>query len=160
MKKAVIVALLVMAGTMLIAGGYVAPAGSGDSAKVPCDDGDVYVNYKTKLMWQDSPYGDKEDGAYKSNRSAGKAGKWKYAKNYCSNLHYAGYSDWRLPKVAELTELHDRTRGLKNTIGMDFWSSTPSKKNEYWAVYAVFESQPYSHMKSDSHYIRCVRCID
>ncbi len=50
MKKAVIVVLSIVVGTMLVAGGNIVSAGSGDSAKVPCDDGDVHADYKTKLM--------------------------------------------------------------------------------------------------------------
>ena len=160
MKKAVIAVLLTAVATMGMAGGDLMPSASYDNSRKPCDIGDVYVDYEKRLMWQDAPYGDAADGAYKHNRSAGKAGRWSYAKNYCRNLTYAGYDDWRLPMVGELTNLFDKKRGLKNTIGVDFWTSTPSEGNKYWSVYAVVKAQPYEHNRGDSQYIRCVRCLD
>jgi len=33
--------------------------------------------------------------------------KWPDAVNYCENLELAGHSDWRLPALAELQNLHD-----------------------------------------------------
>ena len=149
-----------LAGTMVMAGGDLMPSASYDNSRKPCDTGDVYVDYEKRLMWQDAPYGDTADGAYKHNRSAGKAGRWSYAKSYCRNLAYAGYDDWRLPMVGELTNLFDKPRDLKHIIGMDFWTSTPSEGNKYWSVYAVVKGQPYEHNRGDSQYIRCVRCLD
>ena len=160
MRKVILTALFVTAGTLLMAGGNIMTSGSNDNSKKPCDTGDVYVDYEKRLMWQDAPYGDVADGAYKYNRSAGKAGRWSYAKNYCRNLTYAGYDDWRLPMIGELTNLFDKLRGLKHTIGVDFWTSTPSEGNKYWSVYAVVKGQPYEHNRGDSQYIRCVRCLE
>ncbi len=160
MKKSAIAILFMVAGTMVMAGGDFMPSASYDNSRKPCDAGDVYVDYEKRLMWQDAPYGDAADGAYKHRRSAGKAGRWSYAKNYCRNLTYAGYDDWRLPMVGELTNLFDKPRGLKHTIGVDFWTSTPSEGNKYWSVYAVVKGQPYEHNRGDSQYIRCVRCLD
>lgn len=160
MNKGVLGVLFIAAGAMLMAGGDIMPAVSSDNAKKICQMGEVYIDHDTNLMWQDEPYGDKEDGAYKHNRSAGKAGSWRYAKNYCSSLVYAGFDDWRLPKIDELVKLYDKKIRFKNTIDVDFWSSTPSKGNTYWALYSVITGQPYAHKSSDTHYIRCVRCLD
>jgi len=152
--------LLLTAGTIVMAGGGIAPAGLYDNARESCDRGDVYVDHKTKLMWQDAPYGDTEAYAYKHNSSAGKAGSWRYAKNYCNYSSYAGYDDWRLPKVDELVDLYNRKIRFKHTIDVDFWSSTPSKGDTYWSVFAIITGQPYAHKRSDSQYIRCVRCLE
>ena len=160
MKKIIFAVLFAAAGTMVMAGGDLMPSSCADNARKSCKEGGVYVDYKTNLMWQDEPYGDVEDGAYKNNRSAGKAGRWRYAKSYCSNLVYAGFDDWRLPKIGELVKLYDEKLMLKNTIDVDFWSSTPSKGNKYWALFSVINGQPYEHKASDSHYIRCVRCVE
>ena len=160
MKKIVAVTLFMAIGTIVIAGGDIRPSGSYDNARKSCIDDYVYADYKTNLMWQDASYGDAEDGAYKHNRSAGKAGRWKYAKNYCSTLAYGGYDDWRLPTVGELQDLNDgRTFKFKHTIDVDFWTSTPSRGDTYLSVYAIITGQPYEHKSSDTQYIRCVRCL-
>ncbi|SFV64664.1 hypothetical protein MNB_SV-6-307 [hydrothermal vent metagenome] len=151
--------LLVAVGTFAIAGGDIGALSSEPEPEATCKADAVYIDYKSGLMWQDAPYGDTEDGAYKHNRSAGKAGRWKYAQNYCDDLEYAGFSDWRLPKVDEITHLYSKKLKLKNNIAMDFWTSTPSKGNTYYSVYAVIEGQPFAHKRGDTQYIRCVRCL-
>ena len=49
---------------------------------------------------------------------------WTNAVAYCSNLVYAGYSDWRLPSVTELSRDEDEgaTNGLVSVL--DGWPST------------------------------------
>ena len=126
-----------------------------DSSRVE----DVYKQYKEKLMWQDEIYKDHEEGAYKNRRSSGKAGSWNHAIDYCDNLNYAGYTDWRLPTVNELEGLHAYVRELKHSLAADFWTSTPDKVGFYWSVYTA-DGYSYKHKKRDSHYIRCVRTID
>lgn len=161
MKKIVIAALFMAIGTMAMAGGDLRASGNQDNARKSCSDDNVYVDRDRNLMWQDAAYGDLEDGAVAHNRSAGKAGRWKYAKNYCNTLVYGDYNDWRLPTVGELSDLYDGTRiRLQHTIDVDFWTSTPSRGDTYWTVYAIVTGQPYAHKGSDSQYIRCVRCLD
>ncbi len=160
MKKIAIVALLIVTGATVMAGGNIIPSTSYKNADKSCKDDKVYVDYDENLMWQDASYGDAEDGAYKRNYSAGKAGKWKYAKNYCSSLFYGGYDDWRLPTIGEMVKVYDKKLGFEHTIGTDFWSSTPSKGRTYWSLYAIINGQPYAHESSDTQYIRCVRCLD
>lgn len=160
MKKIALAALFMVIGTMVMAGGNIHSAGSQNDARKSCEDELVAVDRDANLMWQDAPYGDAEDGAYKNNRSAGKAGRWKYASNYCSTLVYASYDDWRLPTVGEYQDLYDgEVTRFKHTIDVDFWTSTPSKGNTHWSVYAIITGQPYEHKNSDSEYIRCVRCL-
>lgn len=159
MKKVIVSVLLATFGSFVMAGGDIVPNPDEIMPEASCRANDVYVDYRGKLMWQDAPYGDIEDGAYKNNKSAGKAGKWQYANNYCSELDYAGHSDWRLPKVKELSELYMKKNKLKNNETEDFWTSTPSKGDEYFVIYGIVEGFPYKRKKSDSHYIRCVRCL-
>ena len=160
MKKGILALLIMAAGSFAVAGGDLMPSAAGDNAKKQCDAGDVYIDHESNLMWQDAPYGDLEDGALRHNRSAGKAGRWRYAKSYCSSLIYAGFDDWRLPKIDEWVDLYDKTIKFKHTIDVDFWSSTPSKGQNYWTIYPIITGQPYEHKRSDTHYIRCVRCLD
>ena len=72
---------------------------------------------------------------------------WTNAVAYCSNLVYAGYSDWRLPS---LTELSRYVAGGGSTNGM-FDGSIPSLpsghpftgiQQNYWSSTAVAESEP------------------
>ena len=57
----------------------------------------IVIDNNTGLMWQKNIPGLKPD--------------WYHAVAYCSDLEYAGYSDWRLPKPEEFLSIAD----LKNT---------------------------------------------
>ncbi|MEA3419856.1 MAG: DUF1566 domain-containing protein [Campylobacterota bacterium] len=161
MKKIVIVASMLLTGIAVMAGGDIVPIETGvvsATVNAPCRTGDVYIEKDADLMWQDELYKDHEEGAYKNGRSAGKAGSLNHANKYCRSLNYAGYSDWRLPTVNELINLHNKNDILQYSIAADFWSSTPDKGNKYWAVYSA-DGHPYKHNRGDSQYIRCVRCL-
>jgi len=53
-----------------------------------------WVDPTTRLMW-----------ARKDN---GKDVNWQKAMKYCSDLRFAGYSDWRLATIHELQGIYDR----------------------------------------------------
>lgn len=58
------------------------------------DNGDgTITDTKTGLMW-----------AAKDN---GNPINWREACSYCENYNLGGYSDWRMPTLAELTSLYD-----------------------------------------------------
>jgi len=158
MKRIVIASCIVMAGGLLMAGGNLSPVSPITEPAADCYPDEVYVESDVRLMWQDQKYTDREDGAYKNNRSYGKAGSWKHAVNYCRRLDYAGYRDWRLPTSDELLHLH-RTEGevFHYSRGNDFWTSTPGEGNRY---YVVYPADAYQNKRStlQSNYIRCVRC--
>ncbi len=72
----------------------------------------VYTDPQTGLMWA------------KNGSIAGKKMKWDDAMSWAKNLHYGGYSDWRVPSKKEL-ELFSRRGGNKpsewfNTNGFNF----------------------------------------
>lgn len=56
----------------------------------------------TALMWQKDTPRDKQ-GNYELMT-------WEEALDYCENLSLAGYTDWRLPNIKELSSLVDYTR--------------------------------------------------
>ncbi|MCF6206284.1 MAG: DUF1566 domain-containing protein [Sulfurovum sp.] len=151
---------IVLASTFVMAGGNLSPVvpvvaeiGS------PCKVQKVYVDSDTKLMWQDAPYTDAEDGAYAREHSVGKAGNWGHAVNYCRRLDYAGYTDWRLPTADELQEIHHQEGQLfVNFRDKDFWTSTPTSDGKYYVVYPA-DAYKYKRSKRQSNYIRCVRCV-
>jgi len=157
MKKSVLSLWMVMSTALLIAGGDLAPVAAVQPAKV-CHQDLTYLERDVNLMWQDQLYTDEEDGAQARTYNRGKAGNWKYAKNYCRNLNYAGYSDWRLPTADELVHVH-RIEGqvFKHFRDKDFWSSTPTNEGRYYAVYPA-DAYIYKRKSREANFIRCVRC--
>jgi len=87
----------------------------------------TYVDPETGLMW--------------TIRDNGTGLTWQEAVEYVKRFRLGGYSDWRLPTVDELEELHER--GSENPIRAPFrvhalmWSSTTSTETHalfynYW----------------------------
>jgi len=161
MKKSVIMLGAVLLTSLLMAGGNI-------SAKLPavtaipshhCKADKVYKDRVENLLWQDQAYTDAEDGAFKRERSIGKAGSYAHAVRYCERLQYGGYADWRLPTSDELVQVH-HPMGQSFTYfrDNDFWSSTPTTEGRYYVVYPV-DAIRYTRSPKQSNYIRCVRCI-
>ena len=75
---------------------------------------DVVFDSVTNLMWQKTPVTGKN---------------WVEALGYCSELEYAGYSDWRVPNKNELLTLVDYSKSgpassFPEMTSEEFWSST------------------------------------
>lgn len=161
MKKVLISACVSMLATLLMAGGDAAPILS-PVAKIStksCKENKVYIQSEAGLMWQDQPYTDAEDGAYKRGHSVGKAGKHRHAMNYCRSLNYNGYNDWRLPTADELSGVHEPQHNpFAYYRGSDFWTSTPTTENRYYVIFTA-DAMQYKRKPSESNYIRCVRCL-
>lgn len=113
---------------------------------------EVVVDTNTKLMWQDSR------DVQKVNRN------WQGAKEYCENLVFAGYSDWRLPIMDDFFSIRDEKRksiainaAFKNVTPNQYWSSSKVYDSGYaWSM--NFENGDDSvQLKSSNFYVRCVR---
>lgn len=161
MKKIIIATWILLSSTLLMAGGN-AKSTLPPVIDIPaqaCKTDKVYIEEDVALMWQDQIYTDAEDGAYKREHSAAKAGNWKHAENYCRRLDYLGYADWRLPTSDELQHVHRKYGQVFNYFrGRDFWSSTPASKGRNYVVYPV-DAYRFAHQTRRSNYIRCVRCL-
>jgi|GEM_PF-4180322 Protein metal binding site./Protein of unknown function (DUF1566). len=98
---------------------------------------DVLVNSISNIMWQGS---------------SKKGLAWAGALSYCENLTYAGFSDWRLPNINELSSLFPNMF----STGENFWSSTTMPGNYTWLIWSNYCTTPHAaHTNSES--VRCVR---
>lgn len=112
---------------------------------------EVVVDSLTGLMWQ---------------RAGVRSLTWQGALDYCSNLVYDGYSDWRLPSPFELQSIEDE--GIYNpsidssvfpeTDWYMYWSSMPLVGISFIAWVVRFDySQIVTVDSREAHSARCVR---
>ena len=113
---------------------------------------EVVVDSATNLMWQKNP----ESGMI-----------WRDALEYCTELDYAGYSDWRVPNRNELLTLVDysKSKPASSFPGMTseevLWSST-FRLSDYggteYAVNFAMESGSFDENYFENQLsVRCVR---
>ena len=109
---------------------------------------EIVTDSTTGLIWQ-------------KGEAAGK--NWKEALEYCENLTYAGYTDWRLPNINELTSLLNYGRHAPASDFPDipleyFWSSTTHMEYEHYALTLFFYN---GHLdiasKTVFYHVKCVR---
>ena len=112
--------------------------------------GDVIVtDTKEGLIWQKT---------YEAHKT------WQEALDYCEDLTYAGYSDWRLPNKNELSSLINYEKsGAPYSYFPDmprsgFWSSSTlsDDTDRAWGVGFYYGNVGYNDKRNDS-YVRCVR---
>ena len=85
------------------------------------DSGDgTIIDDSTGLMWQQIPTS--EDFS------------WQDAVDYCENLEFAGYDDWRMPSCKELYSISDFGLGWPylNTTYFTLASGEVTKDEQYW----------------------------
>lgn len=103
---------------------------------------DVWIDTSTGLMWQDTNQEVKKD--------------WQGAIDYCKDLTYAGYTDWRLPSINTLETLIDDGEKFKG--GNDFlWSASITDYDKNLASFLKGSLGVYGNEKRSEYNVRCVR---
>ena len=82
---------------------------------------------------------------------------WQNALNYCENLEYAGFSDWRLPNVVEALTLMYLPKGEVEHAYT--WTSTTDAKDQDEAYYYYFSSSYQIMISQSKNYISGVYCV-
>ena len=125
------------------------------------DDGNgTVIDNNTGLMWMKATADITEDNIIDTSDRV----RWQAARDYCENLNFAGYDDWRLPGVIELAAIIDYSRYrpainlIFSSASAYYWSATPDaySNNYTWGVNFDYGSG-YVQEKSSLNYIRCVR---
>jgi formylglycine-generating enzyme required for sulfatase activity len=94
---------------------------------------------------------------------------WYEAQEYAVSLSLDGKKDWRLPSLAELESLLDRTKArpegrppMREEVPfrdeLCYWSSTTFERDTKNAWIVMFDgAYVLSYYKSNSYFVRCVR---
>ena len=81
---------------------------------------------------------------------------WNQAMSACNGLSYGGYDDWYLPNKEELYAMYQKISSIGGFSNTYYWSST--EYTSYTACSLYFSTgSTYSHYKSDTNRVRCVR---
>jgi hypothetical protein len=120
----------------------------------------------TGLMWQLCSQGQAGDGCTAGSATAH---TWQAAFKLATTANtnkIAGYNDWRLPNIKELTSLAALDRynpainltAFPNTPSADFWSSSPYAflSNHAWLV-NFYNGSGYYDDRDSNHHVRLVR---
>lgn len=133
------------------------------------DNGDATVTDRsTGLMWARCP-----EGLFGADCAAASAFTWEGALIRARDSVLAGYTDWRLPNVKELSSLVEERCSdpainlavFPNTPALGFWSASPHaySSNDTWltsnGAWIVFFYYGYvgKDYRSDSYRVRLVR---
>ena len=109
----------------------------------------VVTDLSTGLMWQ---------------KTYSESGSLYLAVNYCENLTFAGFSDWRVPNKHELLSLVDYDKlkpasDFPNSKSIIYWSSSINVhgSNYTWSINFDLGEAEYNYISNQYSYVRCVR---
>ncbi len=130
------------------------------------DNGDGTVTDKfTGLMWQKKAVDINGDQRITEPEDCL---SWKKALQYCENLEFAGYTDWKLPNIVELhsiVDLRSEKSGFTPKIerqSLIYWSSTSvtGLSSDAWITFKHNCDISYTSKKSKDIHVRPVRIIN
>ena len=135
---------------LCVSGNEMLPATSADFTTQTISGSVVVIDSATGLMWQKEYVTDKN--------------QWQQALEYCKNLNYAGYSDWRLPNKNEDASLvnYEKTETpysyFPNMPNNWFLSSSNhiGSSTYVWSVFFQY-GRVDEGTKNNNDAIRCVR---
>ena len=87
--------------------------------------------------------------------------QWDAAKTLCSGLNYGGYTNWRLPTIAELSSISaysERLNFHKSSSGDYYWSSEVYNIDAAYVYSFRFKSHT-SEPKTDDNYVCAIRTL-
>ena len=126
----------------------------------------VVIDNNTSLVWQQNTADINLDGQITTSRYPGGdyIGQLE-ATEYCANLNFAGYSDWRLPEIEELETIVNYGRvsapvihPVFDSLSERYWSATPDDvytfTQYYWTI-----SFNYGETSNTSQYNPLIRCV-
>ncbi len=97
------------------------------------------VDRQTGLMWAD--------------KDNGKPINWENGWQYCKNFRDGGYSDWRMPKLAELQTLYNPLNGSKSDYSIIKLINTTAQS--LWAAEARgFEAARFNFTYGRTYWLR------
>lgn len=116
---------------------------AGDEIQTPTEGDKLYgqdANYDSGINFQfidngDGTITDPVSGLMWQQTPPAEGMSWADAKEYCENLEYGGYSDWRLPTLKELFSISDFSQGWPY-LDQEYFnlsSERISKDEQYWA---------------------------
>jgi len=121
--------------------------------------GEYIIDDSNKLMWQDS-YDNIKIRLTQEE-----------AVQYCEDLHFSGFSDWRLPSTEEYKTIIDKTRvkeelminkAFKYILPESYWSSDRTWIRNFgrYGYFVFFKSGAiYYQNRTYKKFVRCVRSI-
>jgi hypothetical protein len=130
------------------------------------DNGDFTVTDTLRgLVWQQCSSGQINDATCSGSPTSY---NWANAIANCENLTLAGFTDWRLPNINELSSIIDYTSTtLKNQVYFPgssgnggYWSSTTFSTSPSYAWYVGLADGAITggqNKTTVSHHVRCVR---
>lgn len=107
----------------------------------------IVTDATTGLMWQDN--------VVPSSTT------FEDANTTCQNLILSGHGEWRVPTLAELASITDKSEAgaidatFVNTVAAPYYSTDTAANDEIWAI--DFSSGKSVLVTSSTHYVRCVR---
>lgn len=142
------------------------PGGCTDSSSPVCNGGvDTVTRYWSAT---NSTTGANSNNDGVSNTSILAGDPYNYAARYCSELSYAGHTDWYLPSKDEWNSVfspsvnRDALGGFSNGATSYYWTSTEHDSTYAWLGYANSGSSGISnsYKTTQSYKVRCIRKIN